>query len=794
MMSEPAAFPLDKKPRLVSALTGSQFQFGLILLTLIALVLFGSSVFIYRPYDGLAMSAHFERQILYVYSNGPAEKAGLLAGDQILSVDGQPVDPWLQKPLYHGGLKQGQLVTYEIERGTEVFTVTAALGRYTDNLLWILPVTLTLVMAALFWVVGLTLALFAGQDNFPARLLASGWLLAGAAGAAGGPGVFSHFWYAHSFMEISWVFLAFLLVSAHLHFPAPSLTTRARKAAIWALFGLTAILSAMVSIEEFILKPRSLSLHAAGIDISDFVYIFFFLAILTSLLLLLMNRFKSRDTEIRRQTGIVLGGTLLGFGPFITLTLLPRILFGPGLDYPDGSVTILFLVLMPLAYIYVIFQRRLLRIDFLINRFVVFFVLSLLVMTISFSLAAALALLFNLPGSLPLIASLITLVVFLPSAALQEKAHKWVSRMLYGNYYDHASVTSLLSEKLAQTNDRSTLTTLLTKTLAREMLLYQVALLLRDGERLELQGDMRQPLSIPVNDPLCQSLQESRCPLRIQDFSDQGAYLNQNPWNQLRWGMLFAPILFENELRGILVLGARQSGDMYPDQDVRIIATVTHQAALALANVQLVETLRDLAQQLVRADEQHRTKVARELHDTVLQDLFIINQRLNNHPWDPEMKEHLGAVIEQLREIIDEQHPKWLKSGLILTLSGLVNDMQRMRGDEGPRIDFMSGVDELDLLAEEISVSIYRIVKEAVVNAWKHAHAGKICVKIEKTLANTLCVSVEDDGIGLPPLQNSRNGKYGLTNMKERAKMINANLVFSSREGLGTIVSLEIKL
>jgi signal transduction histidine kinase len=449
---------------------------------------------------------------------------------------------------------------------------------------------------------------------------------------------------------------------------------------------------------------------------------------------------------------------------------------------------------MPLAYIYVIFQRRLLRIDFLINRFVVFFVLALFVMAVSFSLAGILALLLDLPGSLPLIASLITLVVFLPSAALQEKAHKWVSRILYGNYYDHASVTSLLSEKLAQTNDRGTLTKLLTKTLAREMLLHQAALLLLDGERLILQGEERRPISIPVNDPLCQSLQESRYPLRVQDFSDQVTYLNQEPWDQLRWGTLFAPILFENELRGILVLGARQSGDMYPDQDVRIIATVTHQAALALANVQLVETLRDLAKQLVRADEQHRTKVARDLHDTVLQDLFIINQRLNVHPWDPEMKEHLGAVIEQLREIIDEQHPKWLKSGLTLTLSGLVNDLQRMVGEDSPKIDFMSSVDASDLLAEEISISIYRIVKEAVVNAWKHAHAGRIRVKIEKTLDDTLCVTVEDDGVGLPPLQNNRNGKYGLTNMKERAKMINANLVISSREGLGTIVSLEIKL
>lgn len=790
-MHNALAFPPEQKPWLITILTGNQFQFGLILLSFFALVIFGSSVFIYRPYDGLSINRLFGAEILFVHPGSPADKAGFLEGDQLLSVDGRSVDPWLQAPLYKAGQRAGDLVTYELQRSEEILTVTAALGSYRDNLIWIVPVTLTLVMAVLFWLVGLALALFAGLDNFPARLLAAGWLLAGAAGAAGGPGVFSHFWYARSFLEISWIALGFLLVSAHLYFPAPVFSTRVRKAVVYILAIATLILLAFASVEEFLLKPSLSSLETRGIQVSNLVYVFFFLSILASLLLLLFNRFKSPNPEIRRQTNIILWGTLLGFSPFITLTLLPMILFGPSVDYPDGSYTILFLILMPLAYIYVIFQRRLLKIDFLINRLVVFFILALLAWALSFIFAGAISQLFDLPGSLPLFASLVALVVFLGFSMMQEKVQEWVSRALYGNYYDHTSVTSLLSEKLAQTNDRQALTEILTKSLSQEMLIDQAYLLLQEGDKLVLQEDYHQPFAIPVDDPLCKILKKNSKPQRVQDLSIPLTGLEKERWNRFWWVKMYAPVLFEDELKGVLALGSRQTGDLYSDRDVRIVATVAQQAALAFANVQLIETLRDVAKQLVNSDEQHRTKVARDLHDTVLQDLFIIKQRLNG---DAELKTHLDDVIYQLREIIDEQHPKWLQSGLALTLSGLVDDLQRLVGKEGPRIDFMTTLDENEivLFPEEITVSIYRIVKEAVVNAWKHARSSRICVKLERDLENVLLLSIEDDGVGLPAAAG-KNGQYGLTNMKERARMINARLTFASREGLGTIVSLEIK-
>ena len=99
------------------------------------------------------------------------------------------------------------------------------------------------------------------------------------------------------------------------------------------------------------------------------VLVFFILSWLMAVGLLMRNRFLSCDPEIRRQTGIVIWGMVLGFGPFLAFTLLPYILFGQ--EYLAGSYTILFMMTLPLAYAYVIFQRKLLKVDFIINRIVV---------------------------------------------------------------------------------------------------------------------------------------------------------------------------------------------------------------------------------------------------------------------------------------------------------------------------------------------------------------------------------------------------------------------------------------
>ena len=251
-------------------------------------------------------------------------------------------------------------------------------------------------------------------------------------------------------------------------------------------------------------------------------------------------------------------------------------------------------------------------------------------------------------------------------------------------------------------------------------------------------------------------------------------------------------------MTGLLVLGRRSSGDVYSDQDVDIIATVADQGAVAYANVQLVERLRGLTRQLVRTDEKHRKQVARDLHDTVLQQLFFVKTGLiRGRDQDPvALVAVLDEGIETLNRTIKAQRPPLLDYGLRLALLGLVEEMQKLGGSP-PVLSWRCNViDRLDL-SDEGATALYRIAQEAVTNAFRHAHAQNITVTLEAGLAGTITLSVEDDGDGMASsTKGTGRGEheFGLAGMQERATMIDGELHITSVPGEGTIVTVEVLL
>jgi signal transduction histidine kinase len=88
---------------------------------------------------------------------------------------------------------------------------------------------------------------------------------------------------------------------------------------------------------------------------------------------------------------------------------------------------------------------------------------------------------------------------------------------------------------------------------------------------------------------------------------------------------------------------------------------------------------------------------------------------------------------------------------------------------------------------------VYRIAREALVNAFRHAQASSIEVEIQYT-ANHLRISVRDDGCGIDPqiLHTGREGHWGLAGMRERSEGIGAKLKLLSRTGAGTEVDLAV--
>jgi signal transduction histidine kinase len=791
-MDKPIESSFDENSRFVYLVTQPIFLVVFSVISLIVIILYGVFVHLYYPYYGMEISwdTNFGR-VSTLFPEGPADRAGVLEGDRLLSIDGKQIVQWSNGPAFRSGIRAGDTVVFELQRGQETLRIPIIIGGYFENWNWVWDIFLIHFLAISFWTMGAAMCLFSPTNDIRSRLLGLGFLLAGMTAAVGLAGGWNSFWGANALGIILRNWLGPVYVAAHLTFPSISFP-KYRRLIINFFVIVAIILTILVLIVIWISNPGELTVTALfGLDIRRVALIFFFFSWVVGTGLLLYNRIYSKDPDVKRQTGVVLWGSVLGFSPFFVFIVLPFILFQE--QFTGNLISLVFLLLVPLSYIYVIYQRKLLRMDFIINRFVVLFVMVLFVFITSVLILGFIVLFLDLPPSLPFIGGIVVALIALPLSGLQRNIQVRVNRVLYGNHYDFSTVTTNFSSQLAITSDRNTLFELLTRDLSTQMRIQNSALYLADGKNLVLQPTDVKTDSIPLEDAVCQFLLDARNPVRGKQLWSSISEVDWRRWQKYISGELFVPMVFEGKLQGVLILGERITTDLYSESDIQIIAAIAYQGALAYANVQLVETLRGLAQRLVRTDEDQRRKVARELHDTVLQDLFFVRQKL---PSDAtELTGHINNIVDQLRQTIKAQRTALLDQGLELALESLVEDMQSL-SREDTQILWNNTADGKLKLTDEQATSIYRIAQEAITNAIKHAKADNIYVKLEGSPGELLEVIVKDDGIGMqnPEGEIVSENHYGLIGMQERALMIGANLIIKSEVGEGTMVKLEMGL
>jgi ligand-binding sensor domain-containing protein/signal transduction histidine kinase len=196
-----------------------------------------------------------------------------------------------------------------------------------------------------------------------------------------------------------------------------------------------------------------------------------------------------------------------------------------------------------------------------------------------------------------------------------------------------------------------------------------------------------------------------------------------------------------------------------------------------------------------------RTRIAQELHDTLLQGVLSASLQLDvaedQLPEDSPTKPLLKRVL-QLMSSVTEEGRNALR-GLRTTESGnqsLETAFSRLR-QEFPlddKTDFRVIADSVTRpLRPLIRDEVYRIGREALLNAFMHAHANLIEVEVEYA-SRHLKVLVRDDGRGIDPqvLHSGREGHWGLIGIRERSERIGANLRLRSRIGAGTEIDLTV--
>ena len=220
--------------------------------------------------------------------------------------------------------------------------------------------------------------------------------------------------------------------------------------------------------------------------------------------------------------------------------------------------------------------------------------------------------------------------------------------------------------------------------------------------------------------------------------------------------------------------------------------------ALAGANQQLAET----RMQLANETENERRRIARDLHDQTLSDLrrlMLLTDQLpksnNGGSVDPKtFRSEIESISTEIRHICEDLSPSVLANvGLGAALEwALYNTVAHLPEERKFEYDFAS-VEDLEEhfhLDPGEQIQIYRIVQEAISNIGQHADAQHVSLRVAITETSDLLIRLEDDGNGFDTEHIGKKTGRGLTNIRSRASLIDADVTWQKKTDRGIIFTL----
>jgi len=218
-------------------------------------------------------------------------------------------------------------------------------------------------------------------------------------------------------------------------------------------------------------------------------------------------------------------------------------------------------------------------------------------------------------------------------------------------------------------------------------------------------------------------------------------------------------------------------------------------AALVISQRRRIALERAHAQRLLAAQEEERSRVARELHDDAMQRVALIRHEVDEvGRMNPEAGHRLGGVSGELEDLgtvlrtaAHQLHPSVVeKAGLVRALSELASEFRRTAG-----LDVRLSLPAADLAVPETAgVALYRIAQEALRNVVRHAGVGEAELGLETEPATgALTLRVADAGRGFDAGPGRPDDGLGLVAMRQRAEALGGRLTVRASPGGGTVVT-----
>ncbi len=266
------------------------------------------------------------------------------------------------------------------------------------------------------------------------------------------------------------------------------------------------------------------------------------------------------------------------------------------------------------------------------------------------------------------------------------------------------------------------------------------------------------------------------------------------------------PSIFSGRPIGALHMLSKSEA-FFTEEQKLLIQSFANLAAVAVQNAWLFEELRKsnkqlhaLSQRLMKAQEEERLHLSRELHDESSQLLAGLTMQLGLLERDAGDPEILNRRIAELKRVVNEVQDNLHHLAVNLRPAsldhlGLVTTLRQYVDEFGQqyhiKTDFEAVGMEGKRLPIEIETALFRIVQESLTNVALHAHASRVDVLISLRDKHVVAM-IEDDGVGFTPSPPVTEDGLGLFGMRERVEMLGGRFTIESSPGRGTTVRAEV--
>ncbi|HEY9528313.1 MAG TPA: ATP-binding protein [Anaerolineales bacterium] len=704
--------------------------------------------------------------VVFVFDKQP--EPTLRVNDRVLQLGSTPwedFDANLIQPFLEG-YRPGDTVPIRVERNGQQFDISWEYPHWNDaefrdqfqSEWWLVYV---------FWFAGaLTVLLVRPKDDSWALMSLFNFLTAIWLSAGSGLSAF-HIWYSAITLRVAvWLCLPVYL---HLHWVFPRPLGDLPRWLVGILYG-TGILFAVAQLLQ--LLPTELYSLAFGLTLGG------------SLILLLIHLWRQPD--IRRDFRLLWVALILAIVPSILWAIIDN-LFGIPSIY--GSSGILSLPLLPLAYLYTAFRRRLGNLELRVNRF--------LTATLFIILLAMVGLPFIAIADSVLNSSDKSLIIGVAAASTTIILGVWgypaferfVDRYIFAIPVTSKRLLEEFSTQITTSVSLSGLIRVLQEEVFPSLLIRQFAFLQCDqGSLTVLSRTGVEESQLPKEREIPELIARSGS-YRPPDRTE----LDQ-PY---AWIRLVLSLRLGDQLLGFWLFGRRDPDDLYSQREIPILSSLANLTAIALSNILQTERLKIMYESNIGRYEQERLRLSRDLHDSILNEMAALLMRSDSPVLSTEFQRAFEALTERLREIVSGLRPPTLTFGLKFALDELAENLSE-RNQNAVRIETHIQTDGDWRYPDLVEHHFYRIAQEACENALKYAHAKTISINAELSQQD-LDIQVEDDGIGFQMETNRKLNEmlahkhFGLVGMLERANLIGAEIEIESKLGEGTRIHIKWK-